>query len=83
MTYYLENENLSLKAKGLLATMLYYELKQDFSINEVRKLCTDGETAFNGALKELQRFGYVTIKKIMPNKENGGKITYTYIIKGE
>lgn len=75
---HLKEKDMSLKAKGLLSLMLSLPDSWDYSIAGLCSICKENETAIKGALKELQDFGYVRIDKIMPSKENGGRIEYVY-----
>lgn len=77
--YHLRDKNLSLKAKGLLSWMLSNNDDWDFSIAGIVACCKEGETTINTALKELQNYGYVVIKKIMPNKDSN-RIHYEYFV---
>lgn len=78
-THLRENE-MSLKAKGLLSVMLSLPQDWDYSINGLCAICKENETAITSTLNELKRFGYVVVNKIYPNKDNGGRIDYEYNI---
>lgn len=51
---YLEDKNISLKAKGLLTLMLYLPDVWNFNINGLRLLCKESRLAITNALKELE-----------------------------
>ena len=78
--YHLRDKNLSLKAKGLLSIMLSLPEDWDYSIKGLVAICKEGETAVKSTLDELKEYGYLTVTKIMPSKENGGKYEYIYDI---
>ena len=73
---HLREENISLKAIGLLSKMLSLPKDWDYSISGLVKICKDGETSVRSALKELEKFGYLKIEKIKPQKGNS---TFSYI----
>ena len=50
---YLEDKNISLKAKGLLTLMLSLPDAWTFNINGLRLLCKESRLAITNALKEL------------------------------
>ena len=78
--YHFHEREMSLKAKGLLSLMLSLPDNWDYSIAGLVAICKENETAIKSALKELQKFGYVVIKKIMPDKSSSGRIEYEYTI---
>ena len=73
-------KEMSLKAKGLLSLMLSLPDTWDYSIAGLVAICVEKESAIVSTLKELKKFGYLRIDKIMPSKENGGRIEYIYNI---
>lgn len=77
--YHLREKNMSLKAKGLLSWMLSNEDGWDYSIAGIVSNCKENETAIRSTLQELQRFGYLEIKKCMPDT-NIPKIHYEYLV---
>ena len=77
--YHLRDKDLSLKAKGLLSWMLSNNDDWDYSIAGIVACCKEGETTINTVLQELQEKGYVTVKKIMPNKDCN-RIHYEYFV---
>lgn len=61
---YLKDENLSLKAKGLLAMSIAYinshqGADEVFKLSDIMGNCADGITAFQSALRELDALGYM------------------------
>ncbi|MBO7712390.1 MAG: hypothetical protein J6S85_02780 [Methanobrevibacter sp.] len=78
--YHLRDRRLSLKAKGLLSLMLSLPDNWDYSIAGLVAISTEGQTAIESALRELQESGYIFIKKIFPDKSATGKIEYEYNI---
>lgn len=77
---HLRDMNLTLKAKGLLSMMLSLPEDWNYSVEGLKTICKENETAIKSALKELKKFGYLVITKQMPTKENGGKYEYVYNI---
>jgi uncharacterized phage protein (TIGR02220 family) len=77
---HLNEKKMSLKAKGLLSLMLSLPEKWDYSIAGLVAICKENETAIKSTLDELKEFGYLEVIKAMPTKENGGRISYEYII---
>lgn len=78
--YHLKDKRLSFKAKGLLSYMLSLPDTWDFSLSGLCSASKDNITSIRSTLKELQEFKYLTIKKLMPNETNSGRIEYEYII---
>lgn len=78
--HHLKDKKLSLKAKGLLSTILSLPDEWNYTVGGLVSICLEGESAVNSALKELKKSGYVKVDKILPNKENGGKYEYIYNI---
>lgn len=74
----LREQQMSLKAKGLLAVMLSLPPDWNYSINGLVAICKENLTAVKTALRELKENGYLTIMKCSPTKETHGKITYIY-----
>ena len=57
--HYLENETLSLKAKGLFSVMLLQEPTWNFTVRNLAELSWDGIEAVGNAIRELEKAGYV------------------------
>ena len=74
---YLEDKNISLKAKGLLTLMLSLPDVWNFKINGLRLLCKESKLAVTNALKELKENYYLEIEK---SYDYDGKFLYEYII---
>ena len=68
-TEMLRDPRLSLRAKGLLATLLTYPDDWEANVHHLKNICKEGETAIRSALKELKELGYLTVKKLR-NKIN-------------
>ncbi len=60
----LRDENLSLKAKGLLAMCLSFPDDWNYSVNGLTKICKEGRDAIMTVLKELEEHGYLTRSRI-------------------
>ena len=78
----LQDENLSLKAKGLYGLIESYINIPDFTLykNMLRKKCKEGDTAFDNAWKELKDSGYLIQHRI---NGAGGKWNYEYELKDD
>ena len=77
--YHLRDENLSLKAKGLLSIVLSLPPDWDYSVAGLVAIVKEKETTIRSCLNELKKAGYLEVKKEVPNKENGGHFKYIYI----
>lgn len=75
--YHLRDQNLSLKAKGLLSFMLSLPEDWDYSLNGLCAICKEQETAIKSTLKELKNNGYLVIDKVRGDK---GYFEYVYNI---
>ena len=78
--HHLRNENLSLKAKGLMSIMLSLPPDWGYSISGLCAISREGSTAIKSALNELKNEGYLVITKLMPNETKSHKIEYVYDI---
>ena len=75
--YHLQDKKLSYKAKGLLSFMLSLPEDWDYSINGLVAISKEGVKAIKNILQELQKYGYLVIKK----KQNEiGQFEYDYLI---
>ena len=72
--HFLENPNLSLKAKGLLCVALQMKY---FSVKALYDYTNDGETAIRSAIKELIENGYCTHEYIYENGKRAG-VDYSF-----
>ena len=66
---HLRDNQLSLKAKGLLSYMLSLPDDWKFSVQGLASTCRVGPDAIRSALKELEAAGYV--RKVWHRNENG------------
>lgn len=76
-----KDTKLSMKAKGLLTTMLSLPQDWNFSIEGLTKLCADGETAVRNTLHELISNGYLKRERI--TDEKGRVVDWQYTIYEE
>ena len=81
--YHLRETEMTLKAKGLLSVILSLPPDWDYSIAGLVAISKENETAIKTALKELKKFGYLKITKMMPNETESGRIEYSYDIYEE
>lgn len=58
---FIKDNSLSLKAKGLLATVMSLPEGWDFSINGIVSIVKDGKTAMYSAINELKERGYCSV----------------------
>lgn len=65
----LKNKNLSLKARGLLVTMLSLPDEWDYTVNGLCSILKDGKSSIQSALKELEENGYLV--RVQTKDENG------------
>ncbi|MDE7477428.1 MAG: helix-turn-helix domain-containing protein, partial [Lachnospiraceae bacterium] len=61
--YHFREKDMSFKAKGVLSTMLSLPDDWDYTMEGLAALASDGIDSVRTALKELERFGYVEIKR--------------------
>lgn len=76
--HHLKDNNLSLRAKGLLSVMLSLPENWDYSMAGLTKICKEDRPKIKSTLNELKEMGYVRIIKI--NAEGTGKFEYEYNI---
>lgn len=69
--YHLKDNNLSLKAKGLLSLMLSLPDDWDYSVRGLESICVETKDTINGILKELENNNYLERKRVYCN----GKIS--------
>lgn len=74
--FYLSDEELSLKGKGLLAILLLLPDDADKSVSSLKQYCSDGETAIKNSLIELEKLGYINRSRVRTD----GKIGKVIII---
>ena len=66
--YHFKEKDMTLKAKGLLSLMLSLPDDWDYSINGLATLSKDGRDSVMGALKELEKFGYLVRTRLTDEK---------------
>ena len=71
-------KEMTLKAKGLLSLMLSLPDDWNYSIAGLVAICVEKESAIVSTLKELKKFGYLRVDKLMPNQTESGRIEYIY-----
>lgn len=74
---YLEDKNISLKAKGLLTLMLSLPDNWKFNVKGLCFLCKESKLAVTNALNELKENNYLEIEK---GYGYDGKFIYEYTI---
>lgn len=67
-----KNKNLSLKAKGLLTTMLSLPDEWDYTVKGLCSILKDGKSSIQSALKELEENGYLVR---VQTKDKSGKFS--------
>lgn len=67
-----KNSKLTLKAKGMICTMLSLPDNWQFSEEGLAQLSNDSRTGIRGTLNELMEYGYLTRKQL---KNDAGKFT--------
>ena len=72
--HHLKDSALSLKAKGLLSMMLSLPDEWNYTTRGLAKICKEGVDAIGGALKELEKAGYIVRRQL---RGPGGRIRDT------
>ncbi len=62
--HHLRNVALSLKAKGLLSLMLSLPDNWDYTTKGLAHICKDGVDSISSAIKELEKQGYLTRRRL-------------------
>ena len=76
--YHLRDQNLSLKAKGLLSMMLSHPDEWNYTTRGLAAICKEGVDAIGSTLKELEAAGYIARHQL---RDANGRIRDTeYII---
>ena len=75
--HHLRNVKLSLKAKGLLSLMLSLPEDWDYTTKGLACICRDGVDSIASALKELEKHGYLTRRRVRFDNGRLGDIEYT------
>lgn len=66
--YHLQDNEMTLKAKGLLSTMLSLPPKWDYSVAGLQTLSKDGRDSITSALCELEKHGYLVRERVTDQK---------------
>ena len=76
----LKDQNLTLKSKGLYASLAYFFSIPDFNFTQktIKTLCKNGEDSITSALTELKQNGYLKIKKA--TNYTTGEFAYAYTL---
>lgn len=77
---HLRDLNLSLKARGLLSTILSLPDNWNYSIGGLASICKENETCIKSGLKELKEAGYMVVEKLYSDESGTGKFKYVYNI---
>ena len=72
--HHLKDSSLSLKAKGLLSMMLSLPEEWNYTTRGLARICKEGVDAIGGALKELEKAGYIVRRQL---RGPGGRISDT------
>ena len=72
--HHLKDSALSLKAKGLLSMMLSLPDEWNYTTRGLAKICKEGVDAIGGALRELEKAGYIVRRQL---RGPGGRISDT------
>lgn len=76
--HHLRDVNLSLKSKGLLSMMLSLPEDWNYTTRGLAKICKEGVDAIGGALRELEKAGYIVRHQL---RDRQGRISDTeYVI---
>lgn len=62
--YHLDDKRLSLKARGLLSTMLRLPNDWNYTIEGLAKLCRDGKASVRSAVEELEEYHYIRRRQL-------------------
>lgn len=79
--YHLRDQNLSFKAKGLMSFMLSLPEDWDYTMNGLSAFGSDKIDSIRAAIKELEKNGYVRIKRIRDHKGLLRGTEYTVVEK--
>lgn len=67
------NSDLSLKARGMLCTMLSLPNEWEFSENGLQAILKDGQTSIRSAIKELEDSGFLSRNRVRDESGRMGK----------
>ena len=79
--YHFKEKKMSLKAKGMLSLMLSLPEDWDYTVAGLVTLSSDGKDSVNSALKELEKHGYLTRKRLTNSKGQFAGIEYNIFEK--
>ena len=74
--HHFKEKKMSLKAKGLLSLMLSLPDDWDYSISGLATLSKDGKDSIMSALAELEKFGYLTRKRLTDERGRFAGVEY-------
>ena len=74
--YHFKEKKMSLKAKGLLSLMLSLPEDWDYSISGLTTLSKDGKDSVMSALGELEKFGYLSRRRVTNDKGQFAGVEY-------
>ena len=77
--YHLKDRRLSLKAKGLLSVMLSLPDDWNYNMKGLARLSKDGLDSVRSTVNELERYGYVTRRRI--RTETGQLADTEYLVR--
>lgn len=77
--HHLRNEDLSLKAKGLLSLMLSLPDGWDYTTKGLAHICKDGVDSICAGVRELEEHGYVIRERVRNKNGQLGAIEYTIL----
>lgn len=77
---HLRDKNLSLKARGLLSTILSLPDNWSYSIAGLVSICKENESAIKSTLSELKETGYMVVEKMYSDENETKKFQYIYNI---
>lgn len=60
---YMNNENLTWKAKGILAALIAKQEDESFTLADLSRCSTDGKTSIASAISELKEAGFLKIER--------------------
>lgn len=75
---YLRDGRLSEKTRGIFTMMLTLPDDWEFSHRGLKSIFKISEYSIANSLRELQKYGYLDVKKIYPDSKNLKKIKYEY-----
>lgn len=74
--YHFKEKEMGLKAKGLLSLMLSLPDSWNYSVSGLVSLSKDGKDGVMSALAELEKFGYLTRKRVQNEKGQFSGVEY-------